>query len=175
MKNIYDRKEFKNKKSGTKLNEMVIHKGDVFEVRTKIEVPVSLVNAYMSKVKDESGKKIKELYAEMEIAEMIADYLKSFLSIENLPVSLVLGDEFTSNPVQGKTEVQVQTQTQPQSQTQSQSQTQTQGQGQEQNQVQTQNQPTSQVEKTAQEIPAQENKTQEIQNNIENTQSTQEI
>lgn len=131
MKNLNEFNKFKNLKKG-KLNEDVIPQGDLFKVWTSIDVPVSLINGYMKKVKDETGEKLEDRFGKSQIAEMLISYLtQSFLNIENFPVTIVTGEA---------TKVQPQAQVQPQVQVQE-PQAQPQGQN-------------VQAQATAQEIPA---------------------
>jgi len=110
MKNVNDFKEFKDKRNNPSLNETVLRMDDVYRVRTSVDMPASLVNAYIKKVKDESGKNIREFYSDMELAEMLTDYIKTtYLNIENFPVAVALGTETsTSAQVQPKAQGQVQ-------------------------------------------------------------------
>lgn len=137
MKNVTEFKEFRGIKRNT-LNETVLRMDDVYRVRTSVDIPASLVSAFIKKVKDESGKNIREFYSDMELSEMMADYLKaSFMNIENFPTSIALGTETTgAQPiVQGQP---AQTQGQP-------AQIQTPAEGQ-----------NVQAQSTAQKVPAQE-------------------
>jgi hypothetical protein len=107
MKNTIDFRSFRNKRKG--INESVIALDDMYKVRTSIEVPASLVNAYIKKVKDESGKNIRQMYSDMDLAEEIANYIASnFMAIENIPVSIVMGTE--SKAVQAQSQPQAQAQ-----------------------------------------------------------------
>lgn len=95
-KNLYEFGEFQGKRNITPLTENVQAVDDVYRVRKRIDVPMSLVNAFKKKVKDESGKNISQFYSDVELAEEIADYIiTSYVSIENLPVNLILGDQYS--------------------------------------------------------------------------------
>ena len=98
-KNLLDFGKFKNKKSSTNyINENVQAVDDVYRVRKRIDIPMSLVNAFKKKVKDESGKNISQFYSDVELAEEMAEYIiKSYVSIENLPVNLILGDQYSKS------------------------------------------------------------------------------
>jgi len=149
MKNIINMNEFKNKKVGAVLKESTVNKiGDNWLVNIDVPVPVSLINAFIKKVKDESGQNLRDTSGDQQIADKIANYIvNSYLNIENLPVSLAIGDKYTAAPVQPETQ-QVQS---------------TQG--------QVQNIQPTQDELTAQEIPAQETQTGGVQTT--GTQETQ--
>lgn len=94
-KNLYEFGEFQGKRNITPLTENVQAVDDVYRVRKRIDIPMSLVNAFKKKVKDESGKNISQFYSDVELSEEIADYIiTSYVSIENLPVNLILGDQY---------------------------------------------------------------------------------
>ena len=86
-----------------KVNEQITVVDDVYRIMSGkgIEVPAALVSAFTKKVKDESGQNIKQQYSEMQLAELIADYITSnFMTIENIPVSVVLGSDYSSGGAQ---------------------------------------------------------------------------
>lgn len=120
MENVIKFDNFKNLKKGESLiKEDVTLMDDKFNVRMSVEVPLSLVNAFMKKVKDESGEKLEDRFGKTEIAEMLVKYINnSFLSIENLPTSIVLGTTYSAvQPVQTQGQTQP-VQEEPQAQTQ---------------------------------------------------------
>lgn len=95
-KNLYEFGQFRRKRNNVSINENVQAVDDVFRVRKRIDVPMALVNSFKKKVKDESGKNISQFYSDVELAEEIADYIiSSYVSIENLPVNLILGDQYS--------------------------------------------------------------------------------
>jgi len=119
MKNIKSSKEFKSLKDKIGMvKEDVTIMGSDFIVRPSINIPGSLVSAYMKKVKDETGEKLEDRFGKNQIAELLVSYLaESFLSIENFPTSIVTGT--ASTQVQPQTQVQTQLQpAQPQTQVQ---------------------------------------------------------
>ena len=105
-KNLYEFGQFQGKRPNVvALNENVQAVDDLYRVRKRIDVPMSLVNAFKKKVKDESGKNISQFYSDVELAEEIAEYIiTSYVSIENLPVNLILGDQYSK--VQGGAQAQ---------------------------------------------------------------------
>jgi len=112
-KNLISLKEFK-KKAGNSVNENVIVTEDTFKVRRSIDIPASLVKAYIKKCKDTGSKEISTTYSEVEIAEILADYVSTkYMNIENFPVSILLGTDFVQTPVQAEATDQVQTPAQP--------------------------------------------------------------
>jgi len=102
MKNMIDLNEFKSKKEGSSLQESIVTKvGDNWNVQITVPVPASLVNAFAKKVKDETTVNIKETKADNVLADEMVNYITtSFLNIENLPVNLAVGDDYTTQPVQ---------------------------------------------------------------------------
>lgn len=175
MENLINYNDFKNHKNGKKINESAQLIDDTWNVRVRFQIPASLVNAYVKKIKDEVNKNIRENFSDQEIAEEIANYIKSaYTNISNLPVSIIVGEKSTQEPTVQVQNAQVQTQVQTQGQTQSQTQGQTQSDGQTQGQGENaqpaqgqsqgqsvqpnegQNAQPSQTQKTAQDISSQE-------------------
>lgn len=103
-KNLHEFKDFQRKnRSKVSLNENVQAVDDLYRVRKRIDIPMSLVNAFKKKVRDESGKNISQFYSDVELAEEIADYIiTSYVSIENLPVNLILGDQYSKSQGQAQ-------------------------------------------------------------------------
>ena len=122
MENLKEYNDFKNLKKGSSLiSENIIPKGDVYDVTKSIELPKSVVKAYIKKIKDESGKNAAEFFAETTIAEKMIDYIiATYLNVENLPSSVLFGDYMNAQtqPVQNAQQPQSQTQAQPQGTTQ---------------------------------------------------------
>lgn len=162
MENLTGFNNFKDKKHGSKLNEGVIKIGNAY-VLSDIEVPVSLVNAYIKKVKDETQRNLREMMSDSDVAYRLLKYcVENNMIIDNLPSSIVLGEEAGNVEVtddmggQIQASGQTQPQTQPAAQTQPVAQTPPAAQ-------QTAQPNATQTQKTVQEIPAQETGgTQEI-------------
>lgn len=90
----------------TGVNETVIKMGDVYKVKSAIDVPKSLINAFVSKAKKDSNKDPRETWSDMDLAEMIVAYVTStFMNIESLPLEGILG-ETSKTPGEVSTEVQ---------------------------------------------------------------------
>ena len=111
MKNLTEYGDFKNKKHLTEqvaepiveqtaevveqpieeLNEGAqLFDSNVWKVRTRVEIPTSLISAYVKKVKDDTGEDCRTKWSEQELAEEITKYVTtSYLTIENLPVTIV--------------------------------------------------------------------------------------
>lgn len=86
---------------------------NTWKVRSRVEIPVTLINAYKKKVQQETGEDLMKKWSEQELAEEITKYVvTSFLNIENLPVSLVTG-AVAEPQAQVSQEMPTQTQVQP--------------------------------------------------------------
>jgi hypothetical protein len=125
----------KSKRRTEIIKESVLQVDDVYKVKSTIDIPQSLINAYVKKVKDNTGKNLRQFFGDMDIAEEIVKYLaQSGLDADKISPNALVGG--------GQTQTQAQPQAQPQAQTQ------TQGEG--QVQVQTQSEPQSQPQAQAQ-------------------------
>jgi len=94
-------KDFDKFKTSKNLNESVMKIDDVYKVKAVIDVPQSLINAIVRKVKDESEKNAREFWSDIDIAQEIVKYLTTnFMNIENLPASILMGEtEVSAQPV----------------------------------------------------------------------------
>jgi len=80
------------------VNESVFKMGDVYKVKTVIDIPKSVINAFISKAKKEHGIDPKENWADVDLAELITNYvIATYINIESLPVESILG-ELQTNP-----------------------------------------------------------------------------
>lgn len=116
MEQLHSRSSFIKMKQGAVLvNENTVSKGDSWEILIPIQIPKSLVKSYFKKVKDETGNNLSESHGEINVAEELVSYaMKTFIKIENLPTSIVLGDHDSSIvQVQPQAQAQTQLQTQP--------------------------------------------------------------
>lgn len=156
MKNLTEYNAFKNKArlmSESKLNEGAQLFDNAWRVRTRVEIPTSLINAYVKKVQNDTGENIRQKWSDQELAEEITNYVTSaYLTVENLPVTIVTAiDEEPKVQVQEEMPEETQVQSPdvdidvqsddvamevPQAQVQGQAQGQPQGQGQAQGQPQ---------------------------------------
>jgi hypothetical protein len=115
MKNLTEYGDFKNRKHGTTsepVNEGAQLFDNTWKVRTRVEIPTSLINAYVKKVQQDTGEDPRKKWSEQELAEEITKYVTtSYLTIENLPVSIVANA--SSEPkVQTQEEMPAETQVQ---------------------------------------------------------------
>lgn len=126
MKNITEYGDFKKSRT---ITEQVVNNGqivlegaqlydDTWKVRTRIEIPSSLINAYIKKVQSETGEDPKKRWSEQEIAEELANYVTTaYMTVENLPTSIISSG--TKQPtIQSQEEMPIETQVQEPVQTQ---------------------------------------------------------
>ena len=129
------------------IKEAVFQVNDIYKVKTTIDIPQSLINSYVKKVKDNTGKNLRQFFGDMDIAEEIVKFVaQSGLDADTLSATALVGG------AQGQSQGQAQPQaeTQPQVQPQAQGQVQVQTEGQPQAQVQPQAQPEGQAQPQAQ-------------------------
>jgi len=75
------------------INESTFKMGDMWNVRATFEVPRSLINAFVSKAKKENGVDPREMFSDMEMAELFISFIKStYLNIESIPVAKIIGE-----------------------------------------------------------------------------------
>lgn len=83
----------RNIKGQETINETVIQRDSSFIVGG-VKVDKKTINAYAKKVKDQTGKDLKSMYSEMEIAEELVKWsVNSLDNIDNVPVSALMGGE----------------------------------------------------------------------------------
>jgi glucan-binding YG repeat protein len=133
MKHVKAFEKFRIQKNREEIiKESVFQVNDLYKVKTMIDLPQSLINAYVKKVKDTTGKNLRQFFGDVDIAEEIIKYVTTtFLDIDKIPGGAIMGGQ-----TQAQTQGQVQVQTEPQAQTEAQPQAQP--------QVQTEAQPQAQ-------------------------------
>jgi len=103
------------------IKESVLQIGDVYKVRSMIDIPQSLINAYVKKVKDTTGKNLRQFFGDVEVAEELVKHITtSGLDIDKIPGNALMGG--AQGQVQGQDGVQVDTQIEAQPETQVQAQ-----------------------------------------------------
>ena len=116
------------------IKESVLQVNDIYKVRTMVDIPQSLINAYVKKVKDNSGKNLRQFFGDVDIAEEIVKFVNlANLDVDKLPSNALMGGP--QGQAQGQGQVQVGDEGPAQAQPQAQAQP---GQGQQQAQAQTQ-------------------------------------
>ena len=64
---------------------------------TLIDIPQSLINAYVKKVKDNTGKNLRQFFGDVDIAEEIVKYVTlNFTNADQVPAGALTGDAQTS-------------------------------------------------------------------------------
>ena len=73
------------------VNESVYKTGNIYKVKTIIEVPTNVVNAFIKKVKEEKGPDIMDNWSQVDIAELIVNHIATnFINADNVPVTQIL-------------------------------------------------------------------------------------
>lgn len=101
------------------INEDVIKKGDIYQVKARVDVPKSLINAFVSKCKKEFDIDPREDWSDKEFAELFVDYItKTFLNIDSIPVDAIIGETDKKEGEENKVQAQpmAQPEVQPQAQ-----------------------------------------------------------
>lgn len=76
------------------ITESVFKMGDVYKVKTVIEVPKSLINAFVSKSKKEFEKDPRDVWSDTDLAEMFASYVATtFMNIDSIPLDAIMGEK----------------------------------------------------------------------------------
>ena len=142
-----------NRKREEIIKEAVLQVNDLYKVRAFLDIPQSLVNAYVKKVKDTTGKNLRQFFGDVDIAEEIVKYINTnFLNVDQIPAGALMGDaqaQGEGQAAQGQTTPQAQGQMAPQAQTEQGDQS---VQAQPQVQVQTQAQPQVQAQDDFEEV-----------------------
>jgi len=135
-----------NRKKEEIIKESVLQVNDIYKVRTFIDIPQSLINAYVKKVKDTTGKNLRQFFGDVDIAEEVVKYINTnFLNVDQIPAGALMGDGQTQSEAQPQTEPQAQPQAQVEPQAQPQAQVEPQAQP--QVQVQTEAEPQGETQK----------------------------
>ena len=131
MKHIRQFESFRVQKNREEIiRESVLQVNDIYKVKTMIDIPQSLINSYVKKVKDTTGKNLRQFFGDVDIAEEIVKYITiNNTDVEKIPGNALMGGAQGQGQSQGQSQVQVQTDAE--AQTQSQPQSQPQGQSQE--------------------------------------------
>jgi hypothetical protein len=131
MKHVRNYEKFRVKKNREDIiKESVLQVNDIYKVKAMIDIPQSIINQYVKKVKDTTGKNLKTFFGDVDIAEEIVKWVTmNFIDVDKIPGGALMG---------GQTQAQAEPQAQPQVQAQPEPQAQTQAQPEAQPQVQVQ-------------------------------------
>jgi len=140
MKHIRTFENYRTKSKREEIiKESVFQVNDIYKVKTMIDIPQSLINAYVKKVKDTTGKNLRQFFGDVDIAEEIVKYINmNNLDVEKIPGGALMGGQAQAQSTQAQP--QAQTEAQPQAQPQVEAQPQAEAQP----QVQTEAQPQAQ-------------------------------
>jgi hypothetical protein len=106
------------------IKESVLQVNDIYKVKTMIDIPQSLINAYVKKVKDTTGKNLRQFFGDVDIAEEIIKYINlNNLDVEKIPGNALMGGAQSQGQGQPQGQPQIQTETETQIQPQGQAQT----------------------------------------------------
>lgn len=145
MKHVRTFEGFRNKKNREDIiKEAVLQVNDIYKVKTMIDIPQSLINSYIKKVKDTTGKNLRTFFGDVDLAEEIVKWVTmNFLDVDKIPGGALMGGQTQAQP-QGEVQPQAQTEVQPQAEVQPQVEAQPEAQvpAEGQVQVQTEAQPT---------------------------------
>ena len=80
------------------IKEAVVMKVDnSFKVKPIADISQSLINAYVKKVKEETGKELKDFFSEMDLAEALVKYvIEKGLDVDSIPSNALLGENAES-------------------------------------------------------------------------------
>lgn len=150
MKHIRTFENYRTKSKREEIiKESVFQVNDIYKVKTMIDIPQSLINAYVKKVKDTTGKNLRQFFGDVDIAEEIVKYINmNNLDVEKIPGGALMGGQAQAQSTQVQPEAQTQPQAQVEAQPQAQVEVQPEAQTevQPQAQVQTEAQPQAQVQ-----------------------------
>jgi hypothetical protein len=157
------------------VKESVLQVGDTYKVRSMVDIPQSLINSYVKKVKDSTGKNLRQFFGDVEIAEELLKYITlTGLDLEKIPGNALMGGAQGQGQAQPQVQVDTQSEAQPQVQAQPQGQGQSQ-EGQEFEEPQAQSQEgQGQEAQEGQGQEAQEGQGQEAQEGEENEEEKEE-
>ena len=111
----------------SQIQETIMPMGNNWRVNTYVDIPQSLVNSYAKKVKETTGKDIKQFYGDQAIAQEITNWvLQTYLDSDHISAGALTGDEDVQTQMAQGPEGQAQVQMQPQAQMQAQPQVQAQ-------------------------------------------------
>jgi len=120
MKHIRTYENYRIKKNREEIiKESVLQVNDIYKVKTMIDIPQSLINAYVKKVKDTTGKNLRTFFGDVDIAEEIVKFINmDNLDVDKIPGGALMGGGQSQTQTQPEAQPQVQVEAQPQAQTQ---------------------------------------------------------
>ncbi len=125
------------------IKEAVYQVNDIYNVQVTVPITQAIINKYVQKVKETTGKNLRQFFGDVQLAEEITKWvMTNGLDVEKIPGGAILGGQ-TQAQGQAQAAPQAQTQEMPQAQPQAQAEVQAQApvEGQPQVQTQVQGQP----------------------------------
>ena len=112
MKHLRKFEKYTNlRKKDQIIKESVLQVNDIYKVRTFIDIPQSLINAYVKKVKDTTGKNLRQFFGDVDIAEEVVKYINTnFLNVDQIPAGALMGDAQSQGETQTDSQPQAQAQ-----------------------------------------------------------------
>jgi hypothetical protein len=148
---------------------------DIYKVKTMIDIPQSLINAYVKKVKDTTGKNLRQFFGDVDIAEEIVKFINmNNLDVEKIPGNAIMGGQVQAQTTQSQPEPQAQTEVQTQSEVQIEAQPEAQVQTEAQPQVQTESQPQGEFEEPQAQGQEEKEEGEEAQGQAQGQEETEE-
>jgi hypothetical protein len=80
------------------IRESVLQVNDIYKVRATVDIPQSLINSYVKKVRDTTGKNLRQFFGDVDIAEEIV----KFINVNNLDVDKIPGGALMGGQAQGQ-------------------------------------------------------------------------
>jgi hypothetical protein len=108
MKHLRKFEKYTNlRKKDQIIKESVLQVNDIYKVRTFIDIPQSLINAYVKKVKDTTGKNLRQFFGDVDIAEEVVKYINTnFLNVDQIPAGALMGDAQSQGETQTDSQAQ---------------------------------------------------------------------
>lgn len=123
------------------IKEAVYQVNDIYNVQVTVPITQTIINKYVQKVKETTGKNLRQFFGDVQLAEEITKWVvTNGLDVEKIPGGAILGGQ-TQAQGQAQSAPQAQTQEMPQAQPQAQPEAQAPVEGQPQVQTQVQGQP----------------------------------
>jgi hypothetical protein len=120
------------------IKEAVYQVNDIYNVQVTVPITQAIINKYVQKVKETTGKNLRQFFGDVQLAEEITKWvMTNGLDVEKIPGGAILGGQ-TQAQGQGQVQPQAQTQEIPQAQPQAQPEAQAPVEGQPQVQTQVQ-------------------------------------
>jgi hypothetical protein len=83
------------------INESVLQVGDLYKVRSMVDIPQSLINSYVKKEKDTTGRNLRQFFGDVEIAELLLQYITTAgLDLDKIPTGALTGQSQTQTQTQ---------------------------------------------------------------------------